>query len=67
MVDIAKCGNDECPKRNQCLRYTAPCGERQAWSTFEHDDNGCEFFISNEGWDEARSRQTLQDSRRRDR
>jgi hypothetical protein len=35
MVDISKCGGNDCPVKLECWRYTAPSGHWQAWGDFD--------------------------------
>jgi len=45
--DMSACGNDKCPVRLQCARFTHPASEYQAYAEFEydHETNHCEFYI----------------------
>ena len=51
MPDISMCLNKECPKRNECYRYTAePNPFRQSYSKFQYQD-GDNGFACGEFWD----------------
>lgn len=39
MIDITKCPGENCNKRNNCYRYTAPMDE--------HWQSMCQFVVSN--------------------
>lgn len=51
MTDISKCGNEECPVKERCYRYTAPVGEYQSWLFINSDKlkkgEECEMFWDN--------------------
>jgi len=49
MADISMCLNKDCPKKEQCYRFTAPPDEPYQWySEFKPDENGeCEDFVDN--------------------
>ena len=51
MADISMCDGHECPKKQECYRYTAPVNEyRQAYFTFtpyDKDHTSCEMFTPN--------------------
>lgn len=46
MPDISKCGNENCPSKLKCYRYTATPGMRQAYADFapEEGQDKCEYF-----------------------
>ena len=50
MSDIAKCLHDECPRHEQCYRWTAPDDDK--YQTYAQprvsDDGTCEDFLPNE-------------------
>ena len=50
-ADITKCGNDNCPLRMRCYRYTAiPDMYWQSFAHFEPDQSGkCGDFWDNTG------------------
>lgn len=47
MPDISLCVNDNCPLRQDCLRFNAdPDSLWQSYGDFEPDDEGnCDFYI----------------------
>jgi hypothetical protein len=51
MADISMCDGHECPKKQECYRYTAPVNPyRQAYFTFtpyDKDHALCEMFTPN--------------------
>lgn len=50
MADITMCGNDKCPIKNKCYRYTAPKDPyRQSWQVYVYDKKtkSCEGFKAN--------------------
>ena len=48
MADISCCGNQTCPQRMKCHRYTVPPSDYQWYSEFKWDDkDGCEDFWDN--------------------
>lgn len=45
MTDITKCLNAECPKAQECYRFTAPASAWQSYSDFKPNEKGeCEYF-----------------------
>ena len=50
MTDIAKCLHDECPRHEQCYRWTAPDDEKcQTYAQPRVSDDGtCEDYWPNE-------------------
>lgn len=54
MVDITKCSNKECPKKDMCFRFTVPSNKpNQSYQEFEFMEmkNGlivCDYFILND-------------------
>lgn len=51
MPDIAMCANQNCPKRNECYRYTAtPSPTRQSYASFQPTlgSDRCEYFWPND-------------------
>lgn len=51
MPDISMCANQNCPKRNECYRYTAtPNPLRQSYGDFlpKPGDDQCEYFWPND-------------------
>jgi len=48
MVDICKCNNNTCPRRNKCYRFMVVANEhRQAYSSFVWDkQEGCKYFVN---------------------
>lgn len=46
MPDITKCNNDQCPKKDNCYRFTSPSNDYQSFIRFEHEN--CEFYIAND-------------------
>jgi hypothetical protein len=52
MPDITMCVNSTCPKREQCYRYMAEPGWRQAFAMFTPDEDGrCVHFL--EIWEDS--------------
>jgi len=50
-MDISKCSNTECDKREECFRYRVkPSDFRQAYADFK-TEQGC--FSSIDGWDDS--------------
>lgn len=50
MTDIAKCGDDECPSRMKCRRFTAPSDTvAQDFVVTDRDDGAerCDYFWPN--------------------
>lgn len=50
MPDISMCANEECPKRNECYRFTAtPSPYRQSYAVFNvpNDSDRCDNFWPN--------------------
>ena len=51
MADITMCDGYECPKKQECYRYTAPVNAyRQAYFTFtpyDKDHASCEMYSNN--------------------
>lgn len=49
MADITMCSNKECPKKEQCYRFTAtPNPYRQGYMELKPDENGeCKDFVDN--------------------
>lgn len=50
MPDIAMCKGDNCPRKTQCYRYTAPPSEfRQSWfmTAPVKPDGSCTYFYDN--------------------
>lgn len=45
-MDISKCSGEGCGKKDSCLRYLAPSGERQAFFIEPplDKDGKCEYF-----------------------
>lgn len=55
MPDITMCSGENCPKKNECHRYTAvPGGYMQSYFvTPPVDDEGeCEYFMGNSKFEE---------------
>lgn len=46
MSDLTKCTNQECPKKESCLRFTAPAKEfHQSYQLFLVDEKGaCAYY-----------------------
>ena len=44
MFDIAKCEDDECPRANNCWRFTSPPNQIEWIITPERDEDGCDMF-----------------------
>ena len=53
MVDISKCGGNDCPVKLECWRYTAPSGHWQAWGDFDKIKQGRKRSPHNEGRTDA--------------
>jgi len=57
MVDISMCGNEKCPRRKNCYRFTAE--PNQHWQTYgsfpaEGDSfDECEYFWNNKDHDNS--------------
>lgn len=50
MPDIIMCGNESCPLKMKCYRFTAiPTPDRQAYAFFSHKDGRCDAFWDNTG------------------
>lgn len=50
--DISKCNWKNCPKKNQCLRFTCKSSEYQSWSDFDKVEWKCFDFEPNmKVWD----------------
>ena len=52
-MDISKCCNTKCPRREECFRYRVKPGVRQAYADFrpyDTDGNKCSGFSTIEGW-----------------
>lgn len=50
MADISKCANQECKRKNDCYRFTAPSSQWQSFSSFMPDEKGeCKDFWNNKG------------------
>jgi len=50
MPDISKCGNEDCPSKMKCFRYTVkPNKYRQSYADFspKEGDDRCEYFWNN--------------------
>lgn len=48
-MDISKCANDDCTKKEQCLRWTLEPSKYQSFTMFYQDEYGdCDYFINNE-------------------
>jgi len=48
MPEISKCANDDCSKKEQCLRWTMQPSRYQSFTVFFEDkDSKCEHFIKN--------------------
>ena len=46
-MDISKCVNENCPKKEQCYRYTCPTNEyNQSYAEFEGGED-CKGFWNN--------------------
>lgn len=47
MVDISKCANDNCSKKEKCYRYLAPDSLRQSYCCFKPNKktNQCKHFL----------------------
>ena len=46
--DITMCSNEDCPKKLDCYRFTAPPDQYwQSYCKFELKDGECEYFIKN--------------------
>lgn len=59
MPDISMCGNNQCPLRYRCYRFTAKPDYYQAYMQFEPSCNGvgeyeCEAYIPTQGENEPR-------------
>ena len=54
MPDIEMCGNQECPLRKECYRFTAiPSKDLQAYNYFKPDEDGqCDYYWDNKKYDE---------------
>ena len=44
MNDISKCSGEDCPLKEDCKRYKAPCGTWQSWIEPRFEDGKCEHF-----------------------
>jgi len=44
MFDIAKCEDDECPRANNCWRFTSPPNQIEWIITPERDEDGCDMY-----------------------
>ena len=51
MSDLTKCGNHDCPRKYDCLRYTARPDLYQSWARFIGGTD-CEGFIDDTRLDE---------------
>ena len=48
MLDITKCDNEECTKKEECWRYTAPPEKLQSYAHFNPENKEkCEYFWKN--------------------
>jgi len=47
MVDISKCSNKNCKKKEICYRYVVASGLRQSYAYFKPDEETgkCKYFI----------------------
>lgn len=45
--DISKCANDDCTKKEQCLRWTLEPSKYQSFTVFYPNNGECEYFINN--------------------
>lgn len=53
MADISKCGNESCPLKEKCYRYTAPIGFWQGWMDYIYDD-GCDDYWDNKEYEKEK-------------
>jgi len=50
MPDITMCQGRDCPKREECYRYTAkPDPLRQSYAAFDMEEGECEYFYARVG------------------
>lgn len=52
-MDISKCCNTNCPKREECFRYRVKPGYRQTYARFEFKDGKCWGFDEIGNWQES--------------
>lgn len=50
MADIAKCKNEECPSKLNCIRYIIPASYIQTYGSFKvpEGEDKCEYYWPNE-------------------
>ena len=47
MPDIAMCGDDTCPSRENCWRFIAPPSDRQSYMVFDRKGKDrCDAFMA---------------------
>ena len=49
MADISMCSGGDCPRKDQCYRFTATPSEWQSWSDFYQSGEVCTDFSDNAG------------------
>lgn len=56
-MDIAKCPDDTCPKKNACYRFNKQPTTYQSWANFGETRKGgdCEFYMT--GYDNGTSKE----------
>ena len=56
MADISKCEGTNCPRKEECYRYTARPDEFQQAYFMDvplKEDNKCDHFWNKEGWEKS--------------